>query len=239
MLTVIFQFIRWVFAKFAVGVLIVGLGFASCGLWLFLQDNVDFEQWRQDAVRTITGERSKVKSALEDVHKRMDRISVEITAEQERGKQADKIIATLRDLESTWDKLTGNTEQQKANAERILSLATLRQTVTAKVAALQQDFTRTTWERDGLEIALGKIDLKLTAAQEQQSKVLHYAERVWNHEVGRAPIRMAIKGWVVVALGLYFVGPTAGRIWLYYFSRRGSRVGVRCGWRSGSRCCRR
>ena len=29
MLTVIFQFIRWVFEKFAVGVLIVGLGFAS------------------------------------------------------------------------------------------------------------------------------------------------------------------------------------------------------------------
>lgn len=217
MLTVIFQFIRWVFEKFAVGVLIVGLGFASCGLWLFLKDNVDFEQWRQDAVRAITGERSKVKSALDDVHKRMDRISVEITAEQERGKQADKIIGTLRDLESTWDKLTGNSEQQKANAERILSLATLRLTVTAKVAALQRDFTRTTWERDGLEIALGKIDQKLTAAQEQQSKVLHYAERAWNHEVGWAPIRMAIKGWVVVALGLYFLGPTAGRIWLYYF----------------------
>jgi hypothetical protein len=217
MLTVIFQFIRWVFEKFAVGVLIVGLSFAACGLWLFLKDSVDFEQWRQEAVRAITGERSNVKSALEDVHKRMDRISVEITAEQERGKQVDKIIANLRDLESTWDKLTGNTEQQKANAERIVNLATLRLGVTAKVALLQQDFTRTTWERDGLEIAMGKIDLKLTAAQEQQSKVLHYAERTWNHEFGRAPIRMAIKWWVAVALGLYFVGPSAGRIWLYYF----------------------
>ncbi len=217
MLTVIFQFIRWVCEKFAVGVLIVGLGFAACGLWLFVEDSVDFEQWRLDAVRAISGERSKVKSALEDVHKRMDRISVEITAEQERGKQVDKIIANLRDLESTWDKLTGNTEQQKANAERIVNLATLRIGVTAKVTALQQDFTRTTWERDGLEIALGKIDLKLTAVQEQQSKVLHYAERTWNQEVGRGPIRMAIKWWVVVALGLYFVGPTAGRIWLYYF----------------------
>lgn len=217
MLTVIFQFIRWIFEKFAVGVLIVGLGFAACGLWLFLKDSVDFEEWRQDAVRSITGERSKVKSALEDVHKRMDRISAEITAEQERGKQADKIIANLRDLESAWDKLTGSTDQQKANAERIANLATLRMGVTAKVAALQHDFTRTTWERDGLEIALGRIDQKLTIVHEQQSKVMHYVERTWNHEVGLAPIRMAIKWWVVAALGLYFVGPTLGRIWLYYF----------------------
>jgi hypothetical protein len=217
MLTVIFQFIRWVFAKFAVGVLIVGLGLVASGLWLFLKDNVDFEQWRQDAVRSITGERANVKSALEDVHKRMDRISVEITAEQERGKQADKIIANLRDLESTWDKLTGNTEQQKANAERIEHLAKLRIEVTAKVAALQQQFTRTTWERDGLEIALGKLDLKLGAAQEQQSKLMHYAERTWNHPVGYGPIQLQIKWWVVVALSVYFVGPSAGRVWLYFF----------------------
>ena len=33
MFTVIFQFIRWVFEKFATGVLIVGLGLVAGGLW--------------------------------------------------------------------------------------------------------------------------------------------------------------------------------------------------------------
>lgn len=216
MLNVIFKFMRWVFEKFAVGVLIVALGFVACGLWLFLKDNVDLDQWRQEVVRSINGERTKVKAALDDVHKRMDRISVEITAEQEKGKQMDKIIATLRDLESTWDKFTGNAEQQKANDERIQNLSTARMKTTAKIAALQQDFTRATWERDGLEIALGKVEAKLAAAQEQQSQVMRMAERTWNYEVGRAPIRLPIKWWVVVALGLYFFGPTMGKLGMYF-----------------------
>jgi hypothetical protein len=217
MLTVIFQFVRWVFEKFAVGVLIVGLGLVATGLWLFLKDNVDADQWRQEIVRSINGDRTKVKAAMDDVHKRMDRISAEITAEQDKGKQADKIIATLRDLESSWDKFTGNAEQQKANAERIVSLSAMRMTTTGKVAALQQDFTRATWERDGLEIALGKLEAKMVAAQAEQSEVMRIAERTWNYEVGRAPVRLPVKWWVVVALALYFFGPTAGKVWMYFF----------------------
>ena len=86
MLEVFAKFLRWVFEKFAVAALIVALGLTACALWLFLKDNVDFDQWRQDVVRTVNGERTKVKEAMADVHKRMDRIAAEITAEQERGK---------------------------------------------------------------------------------------------------------------------------------------------------------
>src|SRR3954471_2811612 len=110
MLIALVRFVRWIFEKFAAATLIVTLGLVVCGLWLFLKDRVDFDQWRQDVVRAINGERTKTKAALDDVHRRMDRISAEITAEQERGKQADKIIDQLRDLESTWDRYVGNPE---------------------------------------------------------------------------------------------------------------------------------
>jgi hypothetical protein len=194
----------------------VGLGFVACGLWVFLRDNADFDQWRQDVVRTVTGERTKVKSALEDVQKRLDRLAAEITAEQERGRQADKILANLRELESTWDKYVGDRAQQKANDERIASVSALRMTIRAKVGQLQQEFTRTTWEKDGLEIALGKVDAKLEAAKAEQSKIVAYAERTWNYEVGRDPFRMPIKWWVVVALVLYFFGPTTGKLMMFF-----------------------
>ena len=216
MFIVLGRFLRWVFEKFAAATLIVGLGLAACGLWLFLKDNVDFDQWRHDIVRAINGERAQTKAALDDVHKRMDRISAEITAEQERGKQADKVIAQLRDLESTWDKLVGNREQQKANAEQIERLSTLRTTITAKAQTLQQDFTRTTWERDGLEIALGKLDTQLKVAEEKQSRIMHYLERAWNARIGRAPLHLPVKWWVYIFLGLYFLGPTAGKLGMYF-----------------------
>ena len=217
MFIVLGRFLRWVFEKFAAAALIVGLGLAACGLWLFLKDNVDFDQWRQDVVRSINGERTKTKSALDDVHKRMDRISAEITAEQDRGKQTDKVLDQLKDLESTWDRFVGNPAQQKSNAEQIERMTALRMTVTAKVVALQQEFTRTTWERDGLEIALGKLDVQLKEAEEKQSRLLHYLDRAWNVRVGRAPLRLPVKWWVGLFLGFYFLGPTAGKISMYFF----------------------
>ena len=171
MFIVIGRFLRWLFDKFAVGALIAALALTACALWLFLKDNVDFDEWRKDVVRTINGEREKVKEAMADVHQRMDRISAEITAEQDRGKQTDKVIAQLRDLESTWDKLVGNREQQKANAEQLAKMLALRAELAKKVKALQLEFTRTTWERDGLEIALGKIDTRLKVAEVQQSRL--------------------------------------------------------------------
>jgi hypothetical protein len=213
---VLVKFLRWVFEKFAAAALIVALGLAACGLWLFLKDNVDFDQWRQDLVRSLNGERTKVQSAMDDVHKRMDRISAEVAAEQERAKQADKVIAQLRELESTWDRLVGNPEQQKANAEQLARMTELRVMLRDKVTALQQQFTRTTWERDGLEIALGKLDVQLQAIEAKQSKVMHYLEQTWNYPVGHAPLRLPVKWWVYTFLGLYFLGPTAGKIAMYF-----------------------
>ena len=216
MLDVIVKFIRWGFGKFAAAALIVALALAACALWLFLRDNVDFDDWRRDVVRSINGERAKVKEAMADVHKRMDRIAAEITAEQDRGKQADKVLAQLRELESTWDRLVGNREQQKSNAEQLAKMTALRLEITAKVQSLQQEFTRTTWERDGLEIALGKLDARLQAAEAQQSRVMHYLERAWNHRLGRGWFTLPVKWWVYLVLGFYFAGPTAGKLAMFY-----------------------
>lgn len=215
-MAVIITFIRWVFEKFAAAALIVLLGLAACGLWLFLRDNVDFDQWRQDVVRSLNGERANTQAALADVHKRMDRISTEIRAEQDRAALADSAIAKLKELESTWDRYIGNPAQQKANAEQLAKTSATRAELTVKIKNLQQEFTRSTWERDGLEIALGKLDAKLSAIQAQQSKVMHYLELTWNYKVGHPPVRMAVKWWVYTFLALYFAGPTVGKLAMYF-----------------------
>jgi len=48
-------FFRWVVRKLAAASLIVVLGLSACGLWLFLQDNVSLETWRQEAARATPG----------------------------------------------------------------------------------------------------------------------------------------------------------------------------------------
>ena len=208
---VLLKLFRWLFSKAATAGLILGLGLAACGLWLFLRDNVDFDEWRHDLLRSINGERAKVQSALGDVHQRMDRLTAEVATEQERIRQTDSVITQLKGLDSTWDKLTGDA-QQRANSERREKLEKLRAESAAKVTALQSEFTRTTWERDGLEIASGKLAVQLRAAEAKQSKVMHYLSLAWNYQLGR----MKVKWWVIIVLGLYFFGPTAGKLALYH-----------------------
>lgn len=209
------KLIRWLFEKFAAAALIVALALAACGLWLFLKDNVDFDQWRQDVVRTLNGKRKEVRAALADVHRRMDRISAEISAERERAKLADSALATLKDLESTWDRYVGNPEQQKANAAQIEKMTALRVTLTAKIKELEYNFTRATWERDGLEIALGKLEVQIGEVEAQRSRVWHYAEKVWEYPLGRGPVHLPVKAWVGIFLVLYFVGPSAGKVAMF------------------------
>jgi hypothetical protein len=217
MFAVLLKFFRWVFEKFAAGVLIVTLGFAACALWLFLKDNVDFDQWRREIVRSLNGERTKVQSALADVNQRIGRIGAEITAEEQRAGQADKVIANLKELASTWDRYVGNRAQQKTNDERLASMTTLRQSLTTKIQSLRQEMMRATWERDGLEIALGRLDTRLQQVEARRSKVLHYVEGAWNYQLGRGWLKLPVKWWAVVALGLYFAGPTAGKMTMYFF----------------------
>jgi hypothetical protein len=210
-MAVLLKIVRWFASKAATAGLILGLALAACGTWLFLKDNVDFDEWRQDVMRTLTGERAKVVSALADVRHRMEKTSAEIASEQEKIKQTDNVIAQLAALDSTWDRLTGDA-QQKANRERRAKLEESKTETAAHVAALQTEYQRTAWERDGLEIALGKLNTQLKTIEAKRSKVAHYLERVWNYRFGR----FTVKQWVILTLALYFLGPSVGKLALYF-----------------------
>jgi hypothetical protein len=216
MLGVASKFVRWVAAKFATAAAIVVFAVLVCALWVYLRDSVDFDQWRQDTVRAITGERAQLHTALADVNQKLASLSTQIATEQQRLADADKVIAGLKDLDSTWDRYLGNREQQKINDGRLASMTETRRTIAAKVDSLTQEFTHTTWTRNGLEIALGKQDAQLQKVQAQRSKIVHYLTAAWNYEIGRGYLRLPIKRWLVIVLGVYFVGPTIGKISLYF-----------------------
>lgn len=214
MLGVASKFVRWVATKFATATLIVVGVVAVAIAWLYFADSLD--QWRQDAIRAITGERAKLQIALGDTNKKLSTLSTQIAAEQERLKEADKVIAGLKEQASTWDRYVGNSDQQKINDARLAKMTELRHDIAGKVDSLMQEFTHTTWTRDGLEIALGKADAKLQKAQAARSKIVQYCEAAWNYEIGHGFVRLPIKYWLAIILGLYFFGPSLGKLVLYF-----------------------
>lgn len=205
MVTVL-KFLRWLFQKLGAAVLMVGLALAAWALLIFLKDNVDFDLRHNEIVRALTGQRAEIRDALADVHHRQEKLLQEITAEKKRAEQAAGVIRKLRELESAWDKFVGNPEQQKANAEQMARMETLRLDAETKVAELEAAYTRGTWERDGLELALGKLETQITKAQAQRSKIMHYLEQAWERS----------KWWIAGVLALYFFGPSVAKLFLYY-----------------------
>lgn len=218
MFRAILRLFRWLTEKVAIAVLIVGFVVAGCGLWLYLREHVDFnlEQWRQDTIRAITGEHGRLEQALADTHAELKALSGQIAGEQQRLAQADKVIAGLDALDSTWDRVFGDRTQQTLNEQRLAKVVAERKAIAAHLDQLRDEFTHKTWTRDGLEIALGKEDAKLRAVEAKRSKVTHYLEQIWNYPLGHGHIRLPLHDWVLLVLGLYFLGPSLGKLVLYF-----------------------
>lgn len=202
----VLKFLRWLFQKVGAAVLMVALVLVAWALWIFLKDNVDFDLQHSEVVQALTSERTQIREALADVHHRQEKLLQDISAEKKRSEQAANVIRKLKDLESTWDKYIGNPEQQKANAEQLVKMQALRDDADAKVVKLEEAYTRGTWERDGLELALGKLEQRLAKVEAQKSKIMHYLEQAWERS----------RWWLLGALAMYFFGPTVGKLFMYY-----------------------
>lgn len=200
------KFLRWLFQKVSAVVLIGVLALAAYGIWMFLKDNVDFDLQRNEIVRALNGEREKIHGALDDVDERLKLLTEQMATEGELVAKADKIVGKLESLESTWDRLIGNPEQQAANQAQKEKMIGVRTGAEQRIAALQEKYDRTSWEREGLEIALGRTEARLVAIEQQQSKVLHYLEAAW----------LKIRWWLLGAVALYLLGPTLGKSFLFY-----------------------
>lgn len=215
------RFLSWCVQKLTFGLLLLVLGLTGFGLWLYLRDNVDFDLRRQDFIRALTGETTKLREALKDVQVRIDGMTVDLARNEQRATEAGRLAAELDALNSGLSRLTTSGEQVKLNDER---LARLRQTETearGQVAALREALKRAQWEKDGLEIALGKLEVQLQAAERQKSRVLHYAHAAWDR-FGKH---------VLLVIALWFLGPPLGRAVAYFLVAPfiSSRAPVRLG----------
>ncbi|WP_157693971.1 hypothetical protein [Opitutus sp. GAS368] len=191
--------------KLIFGAVLAVVGLAGFGFWVYLRDQVDFDVRRLEIVRALTGETAKLQAALSDVEARMAAARVELGAQQDRAAQAAKVARDLEGLSGGLNRLTTDAAQLKENDERRARMRQMEADSLKRVADLQDGLKRTQWEKDGLEIALGRMQMQLKSVEENKSKVLHYAREAWARH---GP-------YVLLIVGLYFLGPPLGRVFLY------------------------
>jgi hypothetical protein len=188
------KFIGWLLTRFVAGALLAILLLAGFGWWRYQRDPGDFARRRSELLAGLKGQQQQIKASLENVRKKREETSAEIDAEEARAVQADKVIVTLRELSSTWDRYVGNPAQQKANDEQIKRMETLRDGARSKQTELKQERTRLVWERDGLEISQQNVEAQIAAVDERQSALSFYLSDTWDRSQ---------QGYLIF-LGVYF-----------------------------------
>ena len=132
-----------------------------------------------------------------EAEKRIESLSPQIAPEEQKVAQTEKIIRQLEELQSTWDLVSPNRAQQRANRERLESMQALHATTVAKVAELQNEIARAKWERDTHEIERARIDSQLRVTEAAKAGSGYWIRRGW----------VAARSWICFAVALYLLGP--------------------------------
>lgn len=206
MYSFLYQIGSWLLRKLSACVLMVVLGVAAVALGLYFRETVDFDRSRALIVQALTDERDQLQAVRAEIDARLTKMQSDINIQEERVARATKVISTLRELESWWDRLVGNPEQQKANAEQIERMTALSAESTAALVDLRRALLQLTWERDGLDLALSRLQGRLQSELQTESRVVHYARRAWEKS----------RVYVFTALALFVFGPTLLKLGLFY-----------------------
>src|SRR5687768_2660640 len=196
----------WLLQKSVAAALIILVAVAGYGLWLYLQEEDIFEERRVEKMQQALAERDRLVEAQAAIDKRIAEARALIEKQKENAKQADKIITTLRELQSWWERWFGNKEQQTHNVERLQKMEKLKSDTVSKVAELQRVATQAVWERDGLEVALRRTNAEITNLEASRSRARHFAVIAWEKT----------KWWILIALAGYFFGPTLWSLAMYF-----------------------
>jgi septal ring factor EnvC (AmiA/AmiB activator) len=205
MLSLFYRLALWLVQKIGVAVLIVVFGLGAYAFWLFARDHSDFDVHRLELLQRFTGEQQHLQTALGEVRQRIANLETDLGAQQERLRTADRMIAALRADDTwwrtMWGKLFGDSAEVRTKEERLARLEEMQADATARSAELRTAVTRAIWERDGVEIALGRVDRHLAAVERDRSKTRHYLALAWQRS----------RWYVIAALVLWFLGPALWR----------------------------
>jgi len=200
------KFVSWILQKLTLSFAVLLLGVAGFALWIFLREHVDLETHRQELLRTLTGESRRIRAALDGVELRIAELQSSLVRQEQRAREAARLAADLEEQSSGLKRLTTPDDQLRKNEDRLRSLRSIETAARAEVAKLRPELNRAEWERDGLKIALGKLDARVREAEQRKSQVIHYAREAW--------ARYGLYVGVVVLIWL--LAPPLGRLTAYF-----------------------
>jgi uncharacterized protein (AIM24 family) len=218
--SLLLTFFRWLLRRAAAAVLIAGLSLLAYATWLYLQDRTDFDVVRIEQIARLAEERDKASAEVALGDSKLTELRAKLAGEQHRAARAGNVITNLKGLDSTWERLFGDREQQRKNRQGAERMAALQKQAQDHVLALQGEITRAGWEREAAAARSQQINEKLTEVENTRSPVIHYLNTAWEQ----------LKWYLVGFVALWVVGRIVWRFAVYFliapFVARGKPVAL-------------
>ncbi|MCC5022690.1 MAG: hypothetical protein J6386_07780 [Candidatus Synoicihabitans palmerolidicus] len=147
----------WLLQKIGVAVLYRGVVLVGVGVWLYAKDQVDSETRRLEYQLELEASRDAREVGKNEALARVTDLQLAVGRQEARVAQATKIIENLQALESWWDRLWGNPDQQEANAQQIKRMEALRQDSTLMIEDLSEKLQTAVREAEDIEFRLTSI----------------------------------------------------------------------------------
>ena len=196
----------WLLTKVGMVVAIVVVALVGTGLWLYVQDQVDAETRRMEYVTRLKAERSVLESVRAEIAASVAEYEAAAQLQRDRIERANRIIATLRQLENWWDRIWGNPEQQQANADQIVRMEALRTDAGNRLDEIGREIENVAGELQSVDFRMENLSRDIAAAEEGGSVSGHYLRAAW----------LQARDYLLVALALYLFGPTVVKVLAYY-----------------------
>jgi hypothetical protein len=203
------KFFLMVLRRVIAGCVIAALGLAAWAGWLCRNDDGDFSRRRARELASLAAECKQAAASDTEAGRRAGAITAELDAQQQRVAEAERAIELHKSIESGWRRWTGGREEQVLNDRKREEQEKTKAEALERIAALKQELAGVMLARQRGEIALARLDRRITAMETATSGGGFYARLVWDGRNGGR--------WAFWFVAIWVVWPVPWRFWLYYF----------------------
>jgi len=138
MQSLISRFLAWLALKAVTLVVIGALGVAGTALWIFVRDGQLRERDRLVRRAELVAELGRQPELRAGAEARLQRWMVEIEVERQRVDRAARVLQTLTELDTWWERWFGDAEQARRNRDRAESVKRVREEAQQQIATLDR-----------------------------------------------------------------------------------------------------
>lgn len=174
------------------------LGVGVFALWIYAHEPSEIAALAPPRVESVRAD-----AKLDQLKRQRDEVASQLPGEQQRVTETNKTISQLEQLQKTWDLVSGNRAQQRANADRLKKNVDERAEAETRIAALNDELRRIDLERAAVERERDQLLAESTFPKGvKDAGPVFFLQRAW----------FRLRTWIFIGFALYMIGPLLGSL---------------------------